>query len=127
MGFSAQGQDAARLQTNNNMEPDTDYHLVITTCPNSDVARRLADHVVENRLAACVNIISDITSVYRWQGKISTDLEQLLLMKSPKSRYPELEQAIKAMHPYELPEVVAVPIRAGLADYLAWIGDSCEK
>lgn len=109
------------------MEPDTDYHLVMTTCPNNDVARQLADHVVDNRLAACVNIIAGVTSVYRWQGKTTSDQEQLLLMKSPKSRYPELEQAIKGMHPYELPEVIAVPIHAGLAGYLAWVEESCRK
>ncbi len=109
------------------MEADTDYHLVMTSCPNEEIARQLATHMVENRLAACVNIICGVTSVYRWQGKTTTDQEQLLLMKSPKSRYPELEQAIKDMHPYELPEVVAVPICAGFADYLAWVGKNCQK
>ncbi len=98
-----------------------DHCLVITTCPDSDSAETLARHLVEIRLAACVNILPGIRSVYQWKGELVTDVEQLLLVKTRRDVYPQVEAAIRAKHPYELPEVIAVPFAQGSGDYLAWI------
>jgi periplasmic divalent cation tolerance protein len=95
--------------------------LVFTTLPDGASARALADHIVSARLAACVNILAPCRSVYRWQGKIEDAEEVPLLIKTSAARYPELEAAIRARHPYELPEIVAVPLSPGLPAYLDWL------
>jgi periplasmic divalent cation tolerance protein len=95
--------------------------IVITNLPDRETAVTLANHLVEQRLAACVNILAPCHSVYRWQGKIEQAEEVPLLIKTTVARYAELEQAIRRCHPYELPEIVAVPIQSGLAEYLGWI------
>lgn len=96
--------------------------LVLTTCGNDADARMLADALVGERLAACVNAVTGVSSTYRWKGKIEHDAEVLLLIKTTEDRYEAVERAIKARAGYELPEIVAVPIQAGSAEYLAWIG-----
>ena len=98
-----------------------DHLLVLSTCPDAATAERLAGLLVEQRLAACVNIVPGLTSVYRWQGETQQDSEVLLLAKSRADRYPALESALVENHPYELPEVVAVSLNQGLEGYLAWI------
>jgi len=95
--------------------------LVITNLPERGVAERLADALIAKRLAACVNILAPCRSVYRWEGAVQHDEEHPLLIKTSLDRYPELEAEIRAQHPYELPEIVAVPIERGLAGYLAWV------
>jgi periplasmic divalent cation tolerance protein len=95
--------------------------LVFTNLPDETSARSLADHLVSARLAACVNVLAPCRSVYRWQGKVEDATEVPLLIKTTAQRYPEVEAAIRARHPYELPEVVAVPIGPGLPAYLAWV------
>lgn len=95
--------------------------FVLTNLPDVDSAKTLADHLVATRLAACVNILAPCRSVYRWQGSIETTEEVPLLIKTSTARYPELEAAIQARHPYELPEIIAVPISQGLPAYLAWL------
>lgn len=95
--------------------------LVLTNLPDADNAQKLATLLVERGLAACVNILAPCRSVYRWQGKIEDTIEVPLLIKTRAERYAELEAAIIAHHPYELPEIVAVPIERGLPDYLAWV------
>ncbi len=97
--------------------------LVLTNLPDRPVADALAKELVERRLAACVNILAVCRSVYRWQGGIETSDEVPLLIKTTSERYPALEAAILARHPYELPEVVAWPIAQGLPGYLAWVAD----
>lgn len=94
---------------------------MVTNLPDAASARALAEHVVAERLAACVNILAPCRSVYRWQGKVEEAEEVPLLMKTSADRYAALEAAIRARHPYELPEIVAVPISHGLPDYLAWL------
>ncbi len=95
--------------------------LVITNLPDRAAAMSLAHTLVDERLAACVNVLADCTSVYRWQGKSETAGEVPVLIKTLEQYYPRLEQLIKSIHPYELPEIIAVPISNGLPSYLKWI------
>jgi periplasmic divalent cation tolerance protein len=95
--------------------------LVLTNLPDRAAAERLADALIEKRLAACINILAPCRSVYRWQGKVQHDEEHPVLIKTTAERYPALEAAIRAGHPYELPEVIAVPIERGLPAYLEWV------
>jgi len=99
----------------------TDAYLVITNLPDRESAGRLAHLLVEKRLAACVNILSPCRSVYRWKGKTEDAEEIPLLIKTARDRYAELEAAIRAAHPYELPEIIAVPLAGGLPAYLEWV------
>ena len=85
------------------------------------MAQTLAQALIERRLAACVNVLADCTSVYRWEGKVESCSEVPLLIKTTAARYPALEQAIRNLHPYELPEIIAVPIAHGLPEYLNWV------
>jgi periplasmic divalent cation tolerance protein len=95
--------------------------LVLTNLPDRAAAERLADLVVEKRLAACVNILAPCRSVYRWKDAVQHDEEHPMLIKTTAERYPELEKALRAAHPYELPEIVAVSIERGLPAYLEWV------
>lgn len=95
--------------------------LVLTNLPDRAAAERLADSLVEMRLAACVNILAPCLSVYRWQGATQREEEHPLLIKTTGERYAALEAAIRAGHPYELPEIIAVPIERGLPAYLDWV------
>jgi len=101
----------------------SDYLQVVTTVSGQADARRIADRLVEKRLAACVQIAGPITSVYRWRGKIESAEEWQLSAKTRSALYEAVEREIRASHPYEVPEIVALPIAAGSGDYLAWIGD----
>ncbi len=101
-----------------------DALLVFCTVPDPDVGEEIGQRLVADRLAACVNIVAGLTSIYEWQGKIERDHEHLLLIKTTRVRFPALEAAIKAQHPYELPEIIAVPIDAASPEYLRWIIDS---
>lgn len=98
-----------------------DYQLVITTCPDDELAKSLATALVGEGLAACVNILPSVRSIYRWQGRIESAEERLLIIKSRVEDYPAVERRITALHSYELPEVIAVPIVNGLPAYLAWL------
>jgi periplasmic divalent cation tolerance protein len=102
------------------------HQIILCTCPDNATAEKIARCLVSDNLAACVNILPGITSVYRWQGQIETAQEQLLLIKANKSSYQAIETTIKKHHPYELPEIIAVPIENGLPEYLHWI-DSCHS
>jgi periplasmic divalent cation tolerance protein len=96
--------------------------IAFCTCPDEASAERIASALVEARLAACVSRIAGVTSTYRWQGKVCRDNEQLLMIKTTRERFDALREHIVALHPYELPEVIAVDIALGHAAYLAWIG-----
>jgi periplasmic divalent cation tolerance protein len=98
--------------------------LVLVTAPNEDEARRIANALVEERLAACVNIVAAIESVYRWEGQVTTDRETLLIIKTTDERYEELEQRVKELHSYSTPEVIAFKIERGSSEYLSWLQDS---
>jgi len=95
--------------------------LVLTNLPDRAAAERLADLVVEKNLAACVNILAPCRSVYRWQGAVQHDEEHPMLIKTTTERYGALEQVLRSGHPYELPEIIAVPIERGLPAYLDWV------
>ena len=100
--------------------------LVLTNLPDTASAQTLATNLIEQHLAACVNILAPCRSVYRWQGKIEISEEVPLLIKTTADRYAALEAAIIAQHPYELPEIVAVPVSAGLPAYLDWVSQQCQ-
>ena len=100
--------------------------LVLTNLPDRGAAERLADAVIAKNLAACVNILAPCRSVYRWKGAVQHDEEHPVLIKTTAARYPALEKAIRAVHPYELPEIIAVPIERGLLQYLAWVADETK-
>lgn len=95
--------------------------LVLTNLPDRAAAERLADRVVESKLAACVNILAPCRSVYRWKDAVQHDEEHPMLIKTTQERYKALEQALREGHPYELPEIIAVPIDRGLPAYLDWV------
>ena len=98
-----------------------DIHIVFCTVPDTDTGQRIATRLVEYRLAACVNLLPGVRSVYRWQGEVHSDDEALLMIKARAADYPKLEAAILELHPYELPEIIAVPLTGGLPQYLDWV------
>jgi periplasmic divalent cation tolerance protein len=104
-----------------------DTLLVITNCPDAAVAEDIARHLVSARLAACVNILPPCRSIYRWQESVETAAEVPLLIKTRRDCYPALEAAIHDLHPYEVPEIVALPIEKGLPAYLEWIVNETES
>jgi len=97
--------------------------IVITNCPDEETANHIALAVVEARLAACVNILPRVQSIYRWQGAVESAVEVPLLIKTTTAAYPALEAAIRERHPYEVPEIIALPISAGLPAYLNWVAE----
>jgi periplasmic divalent cation tolerance protein len=106
----------------------TSEHLVVlSTCPDRQVAEGIAQTLVEARHAACVNIVPGITSVYRWEGEIQQDAELLLVIKTTAGSYRGVEETIRQLHPAELPEVVALSMQGGLGDYLHWVALETRK
>ncbi|MBI2992976.1 MAG: divalent-cation tolerance protein CutA [Gammaproteobacteria bacterium] len=102
------------------------YLLVLTTCPGSITAKNIANELISSQLAACVQIVAGVQSFFRWVGKVDNKEEHLLLIKTTAERYRELEGRITALHPYEIPEIVAIPFSDGLSAYLSWI-DDCTR
>lgn len=97
-------------------------HLVVfITTPTADVAAQIARALVEERLAACGNVVPGLRSIYRWEGEIHDEAEALLVLKTTRARFEALRERALALHPYEVPEVIALPIEAGSAPYLEWI------
>ena len=95
--------------------------LVITNLPDRATAERIAEALVTERAAACVNVMTECASVYRWQGKLEHASEVPLLIKTTRAAYPRLEAALRKLHPYEVPEIIALPVSAGLPEYLNWV------
>lgn len=95
--------------------------LVITNLPDRITAERIAVSLVTERIAACVNVLAECASVYRWQGKIERASEVPLLIKTTRTAYPRLEAVLRELHPYDVPEIVALPATAGLPEYLNWV------
>lgn len=105
----------------------SEHHcIVLCTAPDPATAESLAQAVVAARLAACVNLIPGMRSIYRWQGAVHADNETLLLIKTRKDRFAALSAALRERHPYELPEIIAVPLSDGLPAYLAWVDQNTD-
>ena len=100
---------------------ESDVRVVLVTAPDDETSLRIARALVEERLAACVNIVRTVRSVYRWEGEIQEDSEVLLMAKTRADRFEALASRVKALHPYELPEVLALPVTAGSDAYLEWV------
>src|ERR1700730_3829344 len=104
----------------------TDKRIVLTTAGSQEEAHKIARHLVENRLAACVNIVPQVESIYRWQGKVDSAREWLLLVKTTQERFLAVRDAIRELHSYELPECVVLNIEDGSSEYLQWLADSVQ-
>jgi len=102
----------------------TDKRIVLSTAGSADEAQKIAHALVERHLAACVNIVPQIESVYRWKGNIESGREWLLVIKTSADQFPAVREAIHELHSYELPECILVPIEDGSTEYLAWLGES---
>lgn len=100
--------------------------VVYVTVPNREAGKKLAESIVKEKLAACVNMVPGIESVYQWKGEIQTDPEELLIIKTRQSLLGALTDHVKANHPYEVPEVIALPINGGSLEYLEWIKSSTK-
>ena len=104
----------------------TDKRIVLSTAGSEEEARKIAHHLVEQRLAACVNIVPRIESIYRWEGKVESNREYLLLIKTSSTMFPEVRDAILELHSYELPECVAIAVEDGSSEYLQWVQESLK-
>jgi periplasmic divalent cation tolerance protein len=102
----------------------TDKKIVLTTCGNDEDATRIARNLVERRLAACVNVLPGVRSLYHWQGKVEEDAELLLVIKTTEAAVEALKTAVAEIHPYDVPELVVLPIENGAASYLDWIAEN---
>jgi periplasmic divalent cation tolerance protein len=100
----------------------TDVLVVLVTAPSAEVAAGIARALVEERLAACGNVVPGLRSIYRWEGAVHDDAEALLLLKTTRGRFPALRDRVLALHPYQVPEVLALPVEEGSETYLAWVG-----
>lgn len=105
---------------------EKDFIVIITTCDSRDVLIKLAQGLVEKKLAACVQIVGPITSTYRWQGKVESADEWLCQIKTLNYLYQEVEREIISLHPYETPEIIALPVTLGSEPYLDWIKESVK-
>jgi periplasmic divalent cation tolerance protein len=105
----------------------TDKRIVLSTAGSEDEARKIALHLVEHQLAACVNIVPHIESIYRWQGNVESNREWLLLIKTTAERFPAVRDAVRKLHSYELPECIAITIEDGSLEYLQWLRSSLIK
>lgn len=99
--------------------------IVLATFPDRETARSICTALVESRLAACVNLVGDIESIYRWKGEIESATECLAIFKTTADRLPEFASQLQRAHPYEVPEILALPLSQGLPEYLAWVVESC--
>jgi periplasmic divalent cation tolerance protein len=100
---------------------DKDYRLVLCTCPDQETAESIGERLVDDCLAACVSLVPGLVSIYRWQGEVQRDAEVLLLIKTTADRFEDLTTTLRQLHPYDVPEIIAVPVCAGLPDYLNWL------
>ncbi len=105
---------------------DSDFLVILMTAPGLESARQIARALVEKRLAACVNLLPGVTSIYRWEGQVQEDAEVLLICKTRRARLAALQEEVKAIHPYQVPEILALPVAAGSEAYLNWVGESVQ-
>lgn len=100
--------------------------LAFSTFPDLDTARRIVRALVEARLVACGNIITEVESIYRWKGEIESGSETLVLFKVSTVRQSMFQEKLRSLHPYEVPEIIFIPVTAGLPDYLRWVNENCS-
>jgi periplasmic divalent cation tolerance protein len=100
--------------------------IVLVTCGSEEEALKIAKTLVEGRLGACVNLVSPVRSIYRWEGKVQDEKEWLLVIKTQKRRFAQLEKKVKALHSYSVPEIISLPITEGSSAYLNWIKENTE-
>jgi len=105
----------------------SDFQVLLNTCPDLNVAQDIAKALLEKHLVACVNIVPQIQSMYEWKGEIVSDNEILLIIKTQLKHYAAIENVLMQLHPYEIPELIALPIQTGLPHYLNWIQSVTEK
>jgi periplasmic divalent cation tolerance protein len=105
----------------------TDLRIVLSTAGSHDEARRIANELVERRLAACVNIVAKIESIFSWKGKVQEGEEVLMIIKTTEAVFPKLRDAITELHTYEVPECLALAVEAGNDPYLKWVAESVEE
>ena len=115
---------SVKIESMNSLSSNTEEIVVFVTAPDEDGAIRIAKSLVEAKLAACVNIIKDIRSIYSWQGKIEDDSEVLMVVKTRSELFDSLSKKVKELHSYSVPEIIALPIIKGSEDYLKWIKDA---
>ena len=99
--------------------------VVLSTFPDRETAKRISYQLVEEHCAACANILSPLESIYWWEGKVENANETLVLFKTSADRYPALETTLRGLHPYEVPEIIALPVDRGLPEYLRWVSENC--
>lgn len=103
----------------------TDLQLMLCNCPNEQSAEQIARQLLAQRLAACVNLLPGVKSIYRWQGQLESSMEVTLLIKAPQAQFDAICQTICQLHPYTLPEIIAIPVQQGFAPYLNWVKEEC--
>jgi periplasmic divalent cation tolerance protein len=101
--------------------------LALSTFPDAETARRISNQLVTEKFAACANILPGVESIYRWKGKIENGAETLVFFKLSKDREAAFQEKLRSLHPYEVPEIVFVPVASGLPDYLRWVAESCAS
>jgi periplasmic divalent cation tolerance protein len=106
---------------------DSRFIVIFSTAGNSEEASRIAEKLVSDRLVACVNIVPGIQSIYWWKDGVQKDQEVLMVMKTKKSKYQDVERAIKSLHSYEVPEIISIPLENGFEGYLKWIEDTLKS
>jgi len=104
----------------------TEFLIVFITAPNEEEASKISHTLVEERLAACVNIIRSVRSIYRWQGRVEDESEVLMVVKTKRTLFDRLQKRVKELHSYEVPEIIGLPVVEGSKDYLAWLGQETE-
>ena len=105
----------------------SEFIVVLITCGSEEEALKIAHSLVEERVAACVNLVSPVRSIYRWEGKIWDEKEWILIIKTQKERFEELEKRVKSLHSYSVPEIIGLPIVEGASPYLKWLGEMTKK
>jgi periplasmic divalent cation tolerance protein len=105
----------------------TEVFVILCTCPNAIEAEKLAAGLVEHGMAACVNILPEIRSIYRWQGVLHNEAEVLMIVKTTRQAYSRVEKWLSKHHPYDVPEILAIPVQAGSSDYLDWVKTECQE
>ncbi len=99
--------------------------LALSTFPDAEAARRISNQLVAEKLAACANILPAVESIYRWKGNVENANETLVLFKLREDRRPAFQEKLRSLHPYEVPEIIFVPVSSGLPEYLRWVADNC--